>query len=78
MTDPKQKPPWLVNGITYLWPNSDETNNTKNYWPIAYLTTIYKILTSIITEYTYSFLIDSALFPYKQKKCNGGSYGYKD
>ena len=37
---------------------------------------MYKILTSILTE--YSFLIDSGLFPDKQKRCKRGSYGCKD
>ena len=47
---PKQIPQWLVNGITYLLPKSDETNNPQNYRPITCLTTMYKILTSILTE----------------------------
>ena len=53
ITDPKQIPQWLVNGITYFLPKSDETNNPKNYRPTICLTTMYKILTSILTEYTY-------------------------
>ena len=68
ITDPKQIPQWLVNSITYLLPKSDDTNNPKNYRPITCLTTTYKILTSILTEHTYSFLIDSNLFPDEQKK----------
>ena len=39
---------------------------------------MYKILTSILTEYTHSFLIDSGLFPNEQKGCKCGSYGCKD
>ena len=39
---------------------------------------MYNIVTSILTEYTYSFLIDSGLFPDEQKGCKGGSYGCKD
>ena len=50
----------------------------KNYRPITCLTTMYKILTSILTEYTYSFLIDSGLFLDEQKGRKRGSYGYKD
>ena len=49
ITDPKQILQWLVNGFTYLSPKSDETNNPKNYCPITCLTTMYKILTSILT-----------------------------
>ena len=76
--DSKQIPPWLVNSITNLLPKSDETNNPKNYRPITCLITMYKILTFILTEYTYSFLIDSGLFPDEQKGCKRGSYGCKD
>ena len=39
---------------------------------------MYKILTSILTEYAYSFLIDIGLFPDEQKGCKHGSYGCKD
>ena len=71
-------PQWLVNGITYLLPKSDETINHKNYRGIICLKTIYKILTSILTEYTYSFLIDSGLFQDEQKGSKRGSCGCKD
>ena len=39
---------------------------------------MYEILISILTEYTYSFLIDSGLFPVKQKGFKRRSYGCKD
>ena len=39
---------------------------------------MYNILTYILTEYAYSFLIDSGLFPDEQKGCKGGSHGCKD
>ena len=38
ITDPKKIPQWLVSGIIYLIPKSDETNNPKNYRPITCLT----------------------------------------
>ena len=61
-----------------LIPKSDETNNLKNCRPTTCLTTMYKILTSILTQYTYSFLTDSSLFPDEQKGCKCGSCGCKD
>ena len=39
---------------------------------------MYKILTSILTEYRYSFLIDSGLFPDEQKGCKYWSYSCKN
>ena len=77
ITDPKQILQWFVNSITYLLPKPEKTNNPKllSYY---LLTTMYKILASILTEYTYSFLIDRGLFPDKQKGCKRVSYGCKD
>ena len=69
---------WLVNDIIYLLLKSDETDNPKNYCPITCLTTMYKFLASILTECTYSFLIDSGLFSDEQKGCKRGSYDCKD
>ena len=39
---------------------------------------MYKILTSILSEYTYSFFIYNGLFPDEQKGCKRRSYGYKN
>ena len=38
---------------------------------------MYKILTSILTEYTYSFLSDIGLFPDEQKGFKSGPGCYK-
>ena len=51
---------------------------TRNNLSIICLTTMYKILTSVLTEYTYSFLIDSSLFQDEQRGCKHGSCGCKD
>ena len=39
MKQPNKFPKWLVQGLTYLLPKSDETHNPKNYRPITCLTT---------------------------------------
>ena len=39
---------------------------------------MYKILTSIIAERTYTFLNEHQLLPSEQKGCKRGSYGCKD
>ena len=71
ITDQKQIPQWLVSGITYLLPKSDEINNPKNYRSSTCLTTMYKILTSILTEYTYHLLLTVAYFQMNKKDANG-------
>ena len=48
--DPKQTPDWLVEGSTNLLPKKEETWIPQNYRPIACLPTIFKILTSVITD----------------------------
>ena len=78
MRDPEHAPPWLTEGMTYLLPKSDATNNPKNYRPITCLTTTYKLLTSVITNRTHIFLSDNDIFPDEQKGCKRGSYGCKD
>ena len=75
---PEKTPEWLTQGTTYLLPKSDETNLPKNYRPITCLPTMYKLLTSIITERTYKFLEEQELLPAEQKGCKRGSYGCKD
>ena len=78
MTNSELNPKWFTQGVTYLLPKSNETNIPKNYRPITCLPTMYKILTSVITERTYNFLDSSNILPTEQKECKRGSNGYKD
>ena len=78
ITNPETNPQWLTLRITYLLPKSKETNIPKNYRPITCLSTMYKILTSIVTERTYNFLDTNNILPSEQKGCKKGSYGCKD
>ena len=64
MKHPEEIPEWLAKGITYLLPKISETNNPKNYRPITFLSTTYRLLTFIITERTYSSLEQKELLPY--------------
>ena len=76
--NPDVTPDWLTEGITYLLPKSQETKNPKNYRPITCLTTIYKLLTSILTERMHSFLEQTLILPQEQKGCKRNSYGCKE
>jgi len=62
MENPDVTPDWLTEEIMYLLPKSQETKNPKNYRPITCLTTIYKLLTSILTERIHSFLEQNLIF----------------
>ena len=76
--NPSDVPDWLLEGLPYLLPMTEETKNPKNYRPITCLLMMYKILTFIITERSYMFLCEHNLLPPEQKGCKRGSYGFKD
>ena len=78
LKEPDKCPEWLTQGLTFLIPKSNDTNEAKNYRPITCLPTMYKTLTSIITDRTYLHLEDNRLLPNEQKGCKRGSYGCKD
>ena len=53
-----------------------QTNIPKNYRPMTCLSTMYEILTSIVTERTYNYLDTKNIL--EQKGYKKGSYGCKD
>ena len=57
---------------------SNDTKDPKNYRPITCLSTTYKLITSILTDRTYSHLEQTITFPLEQKGCRRGLYGCKD
>ena len=78
ITNPETNLQWFIQGITYLLPKSIETDIPKNYRTITCLPTMYKILTSIVTERTCNLLDTNNILPSEQEGCKKGSYGCKD
>ena len=78
MRDPTLAPKWLCQGITYLLPKRKDIKNPKNYRPVTYLSTLYKLLTSILAERTYKRMEQQDIFPIEQNGCRRGSHGTKD
>ena len=76
--DPKQTPDWLVDGATNLLPKKEETWIPKNNRSIACLPTIFKILTSVITDRLYSHLEKEAIMTPEQRGGKKDCYGGKD
>ena len=74
LKNPEQSSEWLTEGVTFLIPKSEDTENFKNYRPITCLPTMYKVLTSVITERAYIFLESINLLPKVQKGCRRRSY----
>ena len=56
ISEPDRMSHWLAEGTTCLLAKTTETTNAKNYRPIKFLSTTYKILTSILTDRMYAFM----------------------
>ena len=69
---------WLTDSLTILLLKTEETKNPKNYRPITRIPTMYKVLTSILANRTYTFLSAHQLLPSEQKGCKRESHGCKD
>ena len=78
MQNPEKAPKQMCEGTKYLLAKSNDTKDPKNYRPITCLSTTYKLLTSVLTDRTYSHLEQNDLFPLEQKGCRHDSYGCKD
>ena len=75
---PEETPAFMVKGITYLIPKTPQpTADPARYRPITCLPTIYKLLTSIISEKLYKHLELNHLLDEEQKGCRKGSRGCK-
>ena len=63
-------PDWLVEGRTILiMKDPAKGNDAGNYRPIACLNLLWKLLSGILSEKTYSFLDINKLLPDEQKDC---------
>lgn len=75
---PEKQPKFLTEGKTYIKPKNSETQNPANYRPITCLQTIYKIITSIITEKIDNHLTMNNVLTEEQKGCSRRSRGCKE
>jgi len=69
---------WLKAGVTFLIPKNGNTENPKNYRPVTCLSTIYILMTSIISRRMQKYMDDENLMQKEQKGCCSGSKGCKD
>lgn len=77
--EPNQTPSFMTEGKTYLIPK--DLKNTKNpgkYRPITCLPTIYKILTSCLTEKIYQHVYEKNIIAEHQKGCRREAMGCKE
>ena len=78
MQNLEKTPQWMCETTTYLLAKSNDTKDLKNYRPVTCLSNNCKLLTSVLTDRTYSQPEQYDLFPLEQEGCRRGSYGCKD
>ena len=70
---------WFLEGSATLVMNENsEGPVVRNFFPIAYLKLLWKLLTGIISESTYYHLLVNKLLCYEQKGCQKNSQGTRD
>ncbi|KAL0878572.1 hypothetical protein ABMA27_003656 [Loxostege sticticalis] len=75
---PDTLPNFITQGVTYMIPKDTDTSNPAKYRPITCLQTIYKILTSCISETIYKHLDENNILAEEQKGCRKYSKGCKE
>lgn len=79
LNNPEVLPPFLTYGLTYLIPKTRiPSSDPGKYRPITCLPTLYKLLTSILTDKIYKHLEDNNILSEEQKGCKRGSQGCKE
>jgi len=71
-------PSWFVTGSTRLIPKNVNTSDPKNYRPITCLPTMYKLLTSILTNRLYHHFDTNKILAPEQRGCRRECYGCRD
>ena len=75
----EELPDWMTYGRTVLCQkDSSKGNAVDNYRPISCLPLMWKLFTSIISEYLYKGLDEGNVIPNEQKGCKRNSRGTKD
>lgn len=78
INNPEEVPKFITEGTTYIIPKNEETSNPANYRPITCLSTLYKIITSVITTKIYTHLDENQIMTEEQKGCRKHSQGCKE
>ena len=76
--NPDSMPCFLTQGITYLKPKDDDTQNPAKYRPITCLPALYKIITSLIARKIYQHCEENSILAEEQKGCRKLSQGCKE
>ena len=75
----KDIPDWLTKGRTVLCQKDPQKGDAvDNFRPISCLPLMWKLMTGIISDVMYEFLVESDYLPLEQKGCKKQSRGAKD
>ena len=75
---PSKLPESLIEGVTYLLPKDNDTENPEKYRPIACLPTIYKIITACIANKIAKYCDEHSILQEQQKGCKRKTLGCKE
>jgi hypothetical protein len=54
-------------GVNFLMTKKENTENPKNYRPVTCLSTMYKLITSVISRRMQTYMDDENLIPKERK-----------
>ncbi|XP_044759165.1 uncharacterized protein LOC123316918 [Coccinella septempunctata] len=78
LNNPASVPGFFTQGITYLIPKDGDRKDPKNYRPITCLSSVYKILTGVLTKYINGHIRKHHLMTEEQGGCRERSKGCKE
>ena len=65
-------------GVNFLMTKKENTENPKNYRPVTCLSTMYKLITSVISRRMQTDMDDENLIQKKKKNRKGATEDQKD
>lgn len=78
LREPRTLPDFITRGTTILLPKDNNTSNPSKYRPITCLSSLYKILSSIITAFVWTHCEQNGILTEEQKGCKKNTRGCKD
>jgi hypothetical protein len=74
----EELPEFLMKGKTYLIYKKGDKNKPENYRPITCLSTLYKIITALVSNKINNHIIENDILAEEQKGCRRGARGCKE
>ncbi|KAI5727844.1 hypothetical protein M8J77_007609 [Diaphorina citri] len=78
IVNPSLFPTFLTEGVTYLLPKNDNIDNPANYRPISCLSTMYKLLTSVIKSKIYAHVHQNNILAKEKNGVRPNANGTKE